>query len=109
MVDFNKVNRKLKRIVGDIAESIRGVDMEGKKNLDQNAVKELFALLHEVKAEIKQSQVVDKQFVALLFYLYSRVYTEIGYTDFPEALFVLAGDLEHEFGELFGPSLHGSN
>lgn len=107
MVDCIKVNVKLKSIVGDIADSIRGVDLEGRKNIDQNATKAFFTLIEELKIEIQQSQVVNKQFVALLFYLYSTVCSEAGYTYFPGELIELAGDLEHIFGELFGPTLHG--
>lgn len=101
-LDTDMINQEVEELIDKITSSLRGVDSLGKKSIDEEAVKALFLLLEQMKEFIRNEEVVNKRFVALLFYLYRQIHTEAMYTDYPEPIFMLSGQVESYVDELFG-------
>jgi len=101
-LNSDQINQEVEELVEKITSSLRGVDSSGKKVIDEEAVKALFLLLEQMKDFLQNEEVVNKRFVALIFYLYGQIHTEAMYTDYPEPIFMLSGQVESYADELFG-------
>ncbi|MDQ0062441.1 hypothetical protein [Paenibacillus harenae] len=101
-MDMDRMNQEMEYLVERITSTLRGVDFNGNKVIDDIAVKALFILLESMKDFSQDKTEVNKRFVALLFYLYRKIRSEAEYTDYPEPIFILAGQVEDYMADLFG-------
>ncbi|AKG36649.1 hypothetical protein [Paenibacillus durus] len=99
---WDQINREAEDLIEKITSTLRGVDSFGKKAIDDEAFKALFVLLKQVRDFLQDQETVNKRFVALIFYLYGQIHAEAKFTDYPEPIFMLAGQIETYTDELFG-------
>jgi hypothetical protein len=101
-MEWDKINQEVEELVAEITGTLRGVDSQGKKVINDGAVKELFDLVEQMTDVLQDQMAVNKRFVALMFYLYGQIHAEARFTEYPDPLFMLAADVEDYTDKLFG-------